>query len=421
MAAAMRVTEGVVVVGPGSVRTSIAIEDISPELITRALACVDDEHALVDDQPVAVAGLWREIFASTQKGCTATLLICPTWWSEHRIATVSDAARCAVPTVEVVRRAVILASAVAGPSVVIEIAESLVVVSLPSDERPVRAVGRVGDPLTVAAEVVREASSLGGARGAVVVDCPDGVGGGAELAEFIVDQLRADGLAVAVVDDQSLLDVAGEHIPVERDQRPTGERDFVAEPNRRAVWPLAGGVAAAALLIVALTIARGATSTRPSPTLLVEGRVVVEVPSTWTARRITAAPGSARVQVTSPTDPQSALHVTQSPVPRDETLGRTADTLRQAMLAEQSGVFVDFNPADRRGDRPAVTYREIRYGHDIRWTVLLDGTVRISIGCQSPRGFRDVIRAVCERAVASARSTDELAGTIAPQAQSNHT
>jgi len=48
--------------------------------------------------------------------------------------------------------------------------------------------------------------------------------------------------------------------------------------------------------------------------------------------------------------------------------------------------FVDFNADDRRGDQPAVTYREMREGHDIRWTVFLDHRVRISIGCQSARG-----------------------------------
>ncbi|MFZ0834954.1 MAG: type VII secretion-associated protein, partial [Mycobacterium sp.] len=157
------------------------------------------------------------------------------------------------------------------------------------------------------------------------------------------------------------------------------------------------------------------------PTLLVEGRVVVEVPATWTARRITAGPGSARVQVNSPGDPHAALHVTQSPVPRGETLQHTAEALGRAMLDEPPGVFVDLNPADRAGERQAVTYREVRDGHDIRWTVLLDGAVRISIGCQSARGAEETVRAACERAVASARDVGEFAGTVAPQPESNNT
>lgn len=412
----MRLTESVVVVGP------VAVAGYSTELPTTALGGIDDEYTLVDERPVAVAGLWREIFAPILEGCAETLLICPSWWPQQRIDTVSDAARCTVSTVAVERRAVMLASAVAdNPSVVVEIADSFVVLSRPSRDRPVRAVGRAGESPTVAAEVVREVTSLIDVRGAVVVDCPDSVGGAPELGELIAHQLRADGVAVTVVDDDRLLDVARARGSASDDERAIGDDHFAAASRPRAMWSLVGGIAAAGVLIVALMIARSATPHRSPTTLLVEGRVVVEVPSTWTARRITAGPGSARVQVTSPTDPHSALHVTQSPVPRDETLPRTADTLRRAMLAERAGVFVDFNPEDRRGNRMAVTYREIRDSHDILWTVLLDGAVRISIGCQSTRGLEQAIRAVCERAIASARSKAELTGTIAPRMQSNHT
>ena len=51
-------------------------------------------------------------------------------------------------------------------------------------------------------------------------------------------------------------------------------------------------------------------------TFLVEGRVALTVPATWPTQRVIAGPGSARVQVTSPSDPEVALHVTQSPVRR---------------------------------------------------------------------------------------------------------
>ena len=51
-----------------------------------------------------------------------------------------------------------------------------------------------------------------------------------------------------------------------------------------------------------------------------------------------------------------------------------------------------------------MTYREVRSGHDIRWTVLVDKAVRISIGCQSRHGQDDAMRQVCELAVRSARA-----------------
>jgi type VII secretion-associated protein (TIGR03931 family) len=149
---------------------------------------------------------------------------------------------------------------------------------------------------------------------------------------------------------------------------------------------------------------RGAPAGESVPTtLLVEGRVAVEVPAQWPTQRVVAGPGSARVQVTSSSDPEMALHVTQSRI-AIAALSATAEFLKEAIDAEPTGVFVDFNPAGNSAGRPAVTYREIRSGHDIRWTVLVDKAVRISIGCQSRHGHEDEIRQVCDLAVRSARA-----------------
>jgi type VII secretion-associated protein (TIGR03931 family) len=393
------------------------------ELAAAALASIDDEFALIDDQPVAVAGIWREVFSSMLDGHASAVLIHPSWWSDLRIASVSHSARSVVPKVALARRSEMLASAVARrPSVVVEIAESFVTLSRPSDERPVRAVSRAAGSPVVADEVVDEVASLTGGRGGVVMDRADGVGGAAELGELITHRLGARGFTVAVIGDDRLLDASDVDDSAGDDERRTpGDVVPVLRPRRTRLRSLVGGVAAAGVLTGVVMVAGDPTPARSPTTLLVEGRVVAEVPATWPARRITAGPGSVRVQVTSPTDPQTALHVTQSPVPTGETLARTADTLRRALLAEPPGVFVDFNPDDRRGGRPAVTYREIRDGHDILWTVLLDGTVRIGIGCQSARGSQEAVRTECERAIASARNIGELAGTVAPQSQSNTT
>jgi type VII secretion-associated protein (TIGR03931 family) len=135
----------------------------------------------------------------------------------------------------------------------------------------------------------------------------------------------------------------------------------------------------------------------------VEGRVALTVPADWPTQRVVTGPGSARVQVNSPSDPEVALHITQSPIP-DETLSATADQLRRAIGSEPAGVFVDFNPSGVTAGRPAVTYRELRASHHVRWTVLVDGSVRISVGCQSRPGGEDAVRDVCEQAVRSARA-----------------
>ncbi|MGB9308134.1 MAG: type VII secretion-associated protein, partial [Mycobacterium sp.] len=138
-------------------------------------------------------------------------------------------------------------------------------------------------------------------------------------------------------------------------------------------------------------------------TFLVEGRVALTVPANWPTQRVLAGPGSARVQITSPSDPEVALHVTQTPV-AGETLGSAAERLKRAIDAEPAGVFVDFNPTGSSAGRPAVTYREVRAAHQVRWSVLVDGAVRISVGCQSRPGGDDAVRQVCEQAVRTAHA-----------------
>ena len=81
-----------------------------------------------------------------------------------------------------------------------------------------------------------------------------------------------------------------------------------------------------------------------------------------------------------------------------------AESLRQALSEQPPGVFVDFNPADRRADKPAVTYREVRRDHHIAWAVLIDDDVRIAIGCQSAPGREPLVRDACDQAVRSAHA-----------------
>jgi type VII secretion-associated protein (TIGR03931 family) len=139
-------------------------------------------------------------------------------------------------------------------------------------------------------------------------------------------------------------------------------------------------------------------------TLLVEGRVGVMVPAQWVVQRVTSGPGSARVQVVSPNDATIALHITQSTLAPPESREQVADSLREALAREPDGVFVDFNPADRRIDRAVVTYREVRRDREIAWFVLIDRSLRIAVGCQSAPGHRETLHQICDRAIGSAHA-----------------
>lgn len=143
------------------------------------------------------------------------------------------------------------------------------------------------------------------------------------------------------------------------------------------------------------------TEASAEPRTVEEGRVAVRVPADWTVDRVTSGPGSRRLQATSPADPAVAVHITQNYAP-EATLTEAAQVLARAIAGQADGVFVDLR-ADGRFGRPAVTYREIRSGRTVDWWVVVAGATRISVGCQSPTGADETVRAACEQAVVSAR------------------
>ncbi len=383
------------------------------EITDAALDAIDDPVALVDGRPVAVDSLWCTALRSLDCGGAAGVTVVhPSWWSASRVKLVSAAADTLAGQADVVAvhpRSWLLMQAVsesaprAAPEKkvkkVVEIAERLVAVT-DAQTSSVSAVPRAAEPRRVAEQV---AAVIDGATPAVVlIDVPSAVAGARALAALIADAVRLSGHHVEVIDDARLdrLARAVGSIPA-APASGVGARSRVRTRARLAV----AGVVLAVVAPAAVELGRHhAPAADPSPTtFLVEGRVALTVPANWPTQRVIAGPGSARVVVTSPSDPEVALHVTQSPV-AGETLSGTAERLKRAIGAEPPGVFVDFNPSAISAGRPAVTYREVRAGHQVRWTVLLDGTVRISLGCQSRPGGEDAVREVCERAVRSAHA-----------------
>jgi type VII secretion-associated protein (TIGR03931 family) len=238
----------------------------------------------------------------------------------------------------------------------------------------------------------------------VVLDAAEGVAGALPLGNAIADRLRANGVAVTIADR--------DWVRRSLEARPSQQeiRDTEALPStkrgRQASAILAGTLLSAAVLA-------GGFATRPDVqrstaempmTLLVEGRVGVMVPAQWAVERVTVGPGSARVQVVSPTDADVAVHVTQSSLTPHSSHEAVAVSLRSALSEQPDGVFVDFNPSDRRADQTVVTYREIRADHHIAWAVLTDESLRIAIGCQSAPGREGAVRAACDQAIRSAHA-----------------
>lgn len=180
-------------------------------------------------------------------------------------------------------------------------------------------------------------------------------------------------------------------------------------PTRRPARRMRRTAPVAAAAVLALCAIALAVMVDPGPghgpaTTLSEGRMSVRVPVHWTVERVTGGPGSRRLQVSDPQHPGVALHLTSSYAP-ESTLDQADAVLRAAIAHESPGVFVDVRSPDRVAGRPAVTYRELRPGRVIAWSVLIAGSTRISIGCQSPSGRESDVRDACHEAVRSARET----------------
>lgn len=409
--------------GPGTIRrlccaTDGAADDDTSEIIREALAAIDDRVALVGGRPVTVDSLWRAALRSVKcVNCNGLVLVHPSWWPSARVGVVTATAKSLADDVLTRRRSWLLAEASTDQRaegdapVVVEIAERLVVIT----GAEVVAIPRGAGPHPAVEEAARSITAMTGTASAVVlIDAPSTVTGAPALGALIAGAVRRSGLAAVEIDDARLPGLARSALPVPED--PSEPRVTAGADRPRSRARIISGLAGAAVVLTAFPLAisavapaarRGvsppvAVQTAPT-TFLVEGRVALTVPANWSAQRVVTGPGSARVQVTSPSDPEVALHVTQSPV-AGETLSGTAERLKHAIDAEPAGLFVDFNPSGVSVGRPAVTYREVRATHHVRWTVLLDGPVRISLGCQSRPGDEEAVRDACEQAVRSAHA-----------------
>lgn len=375
-------TSAVLEVGPGTVRAQPHQRTIPADVVAAALAGIDDTTVLLGERPVSVADLWRQVVeGSIETHCVSITVVHPSWWSQSQVNRVLDVTATVVDTVRAVPRSIAIAQDCR--ATVVEIADDIVAVSAPG--APLAILSRAEDPV----EIAEKLESPVGAG--VLLDAPPGVAGAAEYARALQDVLSRRGMTARL---------AG---PIEVSEQAPVVQPIANSAPRRRHYPML----AAASLTVAVC-AGGVIAGRnhaPAPVLdsvsIAEGHVTVQIPSRWHVTRITAGPGSRRIQASSLTEPDVALHVTQSYSP-GETFDQAAEALRQAVAKQPRGVFVDFNSGDRRGGRPAVTYREVRPGRDIRWAVVLDGSTRISIGCQSPSGDGDIVAEACEKAIESA-------------------
>lgn len=389
----------VVEVGPAGVQVLRGPSAARPDeaMVSAVLDGIDDDVALFDERPVAVAALMRAVMSSILGDSRDPVVIVhPSWWSRARIDLVVRSSGATRKVFAVSRSEVARAAGPVGP--VIEIAEEFVAVAGPG----LRVFGR-GNIESVAAVAAESDQS-----GDVLLDAPAGVAGSAQTAEGLRVALAARGRSARDVDVAA---IAGA-VPARRRAR-----------GRVAAFLAASGVLAALVLPDGRELGRpegrefvgAAVATpdggapAPAAVNLVEGRIVVEVPLHWNVERVRSGSGSRRVQVDSPTESDIALHITAAYAP-GSTLAQAAEVLGDAVAAQTPGVFVGFHPAVEVAGRPAVTYREVRAGRVVDWSVVLSGSTRIGIGCQSAPDRTEVVRSACEQAIRTARELGTGAG-----------
>ncbi|MCX6483241.1 MAG: type VII secretion-associated protein [Mycobacterium sp.] len=377
-------------VGPATVRAlhGGSGEQSDVALVSAAVDGIDDPVALIGDRPVGVADLWRSLISTTLgTGRDSVVVVHPSWWSRARVDRVIGATTAvAVGGVVAMSRSELVRRGHPETGPVIEIAGELIAVCSGSTTRVLdRAdLGPVVDTVVALAE-----------SDVVLLDAPPGIPGSAHTAALIRKALSRHGFTVC---DADVANCAAD----------------VVTP-RRAVSAARLLIAVTAVMLV-IGAAVGLASRPPvapppadqdpvaQAEILVEGRIAVGVPPDWIVERVTGGPGSRRMQVRSAVDADLALHITQTYAP-ETTLAQAAAVLQRGITEQDPGVFVDFDPADEVAGRPAVTYREIRPGRVIRWVVVLAGSTRISVGCQSAPDRQDAIREPCEHAVRSAQET----------------
>ncbi|MHA3023474.1 type VII secretion-associated protein [Mycobacterium sp. BMJ-28] len=366
----------VVLFGPASVRGP---HPVRAELVRAALDSLDDRDAIVGDRVVEVSAVLSELVDNAVGGNThvddAVVLVCPGWWSTARMDRVRAAAAGRPAETVVLQRADVHRQRHPDVEVIIDIAEDFVLAS--TSEAALLAVPRRNGVADAVAGALGEPVS-------VLVDVPGEVPGARALATEIAAALRRRGSAVEIAGDRQLLRAAAElAVPP-------------VDPPARRRWPImvAAGIAGIAAAAVALPSEQSDEST----VVIVEGRVSARVPAGWPVERITAGAGSRRLQAVEP-DGHRAILIVQSSAEAD--MAATAATLHLALQREDPKVFTDFRPAALRAGRPVIGYTEVRAGREIEWSVLLDGGVRIAVGCRTEARQMPPFRAICDSTIGS--------------------
>ncbi|GAB2689286.1 type VII secretion-associated protein [Nocardia thraciensis] len=200
---------------------------------------------------------------------------------------------------------------------------------------------------------------------------------------------------------------------------PLRDHAVAAQPPRSR-RTLVGTVAAAAVLILAVGVAvvltrssDGTTAAPPTtrqasaeptarPTPQTFGRVQTPIPGGWhiatqTDNRVDLSPDSgARQRIT----------LTQKDLAPGSSVDEVARALQAQIQRRPAGTVTDLRRDTAFGGRPGLSYEEFPSdGTTVRWQVIVDSGLQVSIGCQYPSDAWQPMAAPCEQLVRDMRIT----------------
>ncbi|WP_430333731.1 type VII secretion-associated protein [Rhodococcus sp. ACT016] len=409
------------------VASSSGVVRVRDDAIQHCLECIDDERVLVGAQPVATVdalatALHRVIGTGTQgTGFVPSVTVThPSHWGSARRGVLESAARRSAHEVALLP----IALAVSAPPdwarwVVLECAPLATTASL------VERTGR-GEPTVRACELASDTGSLDlrehPDRVAVLDRLVCAVADGRPVEHVlvtgaadpdVVEILTAGiGSSVVVVPDADLARVApaGEAELSDGDSIPAAWLDHRPAPPPQRGPGRAAVVVAAAVLVVAAAAGsvvgfwrpweRANASDTAEPLQRFEiGSVSVQLPGGWNAQP--AKPG--RLDLT----PQGVGGRRIVVIPTDIAEGSDRADVARALERRivdrgPDGPFSEFDPDSAFAGRQAISYVESPDGRSrVRWHVLVERGVQVSIGCQFRDGEWDALAADCEQAVRS--------------------
>ncbi|WP_328659323.1 type VII secretion-associated protein [Nocardia salmonicida] len=143
---------------------------------------------------------------------------------------------------------------------------------------------------------------------------------------------------------------------------------------------------------------RSSSQPKPMPATEIVGRVVVTVPAGWHR----ATDSVARAALVPDTAARHRITVTQKPVMPGAGYEEVAVDLAAQIAKRPAGAVTDVRRDVVFAGRPGLAYEEKPAdGSTVRWHVLVERGVQVSVGCQYAEGGWDSVMPACEQVVGS--------------------